>query len=61
MKNTKYNVIPGNNPYNIYQLTARTDNGARKQAKKLAAEKNWNDYSICFFRESDGCRGFIDN
>jgi hypothetical protein len=43
-----------------FPLTAKTDRGARMQAKKLAKEKGWKRYGLVFFRYSDGCRGEID-
>ncbi len=42
-------------------LTAKTDLGARRQARKITKENGLRGgYQICFFRESDGCRGTID-
>jgi len=41
-------------------ISAKTDNGARRQAKKEAARLSIKDYSIIFYRSSDGCRGWID-
>jgi hypothetical protein len=43
-----------------YQLKAQTDQGARIEAKKLAAEKGWTDLAISFFRDNDQCRGEIE-
>jgi hypothetical protein len=43
-----------------YPISAKTDNGARRQAKKEAARLGIKDYSIIFYRSSDGCRGWID-
>ena len=40
-------------------LTAKTDRGARIQAKKLAKELAINKYLIVFFRDADHCRGSI--
>jgi hypothetical protein len=42
-----------------YPLTAQTDIGARRQARKLAREKGFADLRITFRRESDGCCGAI--
>jgi hypothetical protein len=47
-------------PQNVrerYRLTAKTDKGARSQAKKLAEASGWDDYTILFYRSEDGCRG----
>lgn len=41
-------------------LTAKTDLGARRQARKIAKEMGLRGYTLHFFRESDGCRGRID-
>jgi hypothetical protein len=41
-------------------ISAKTDRGARRQAKKEAAKMGWENYGIHFFRESDGCHGKID-
>ena len=41
-------------------LTAKTDEGARRQAKKEAKEQGIKKYKIGFFRTNDGCRGTID-
>lgn len=41
-------------------LTATTDLGARRQARKIAKEQGLGEYTLHFFRESDGCRGRID-
>lgn len=41
-------------------LTAKTDRGARIQAKKTAEKYNIEKYRIIFYRASDGCRGWID-
>jgi hypothetical protein len=41
-------------------LTAKTDIGARRQARKIAKESGLRGYTLHFFRESDGCRGQID-
>ena len=41
-------------------LTAKTDIGARRQAKAIAAKEGLRGYVIRFHRESDGCRGWID-
>lgn len=43
-----------------YPLKAKTDQSARIEAKKLAAEKGWEEVGIKFFRESDHCKGEID-
>ena len=43
-----------------YPISAKTDNGARRQAKKEAARLDIKNYSIIFYRPSDGCRGSID-
>ena len=48
----------GNRPE--YPISAKADNGARRQAKKEAARLGIKDYSIIFYRPSDGCRGSID-
>jgi hypothetical protein len=41
-------------------LTAMTDRGARVQAARLARECGWGaDYTIEFFRSTDGCRGEV--
>lgn len=40
-------------------LTAKTDIGARRQARKIAKVEGLRGYRITFFRESDGCRGTI--
>jgi len=42
------------------QLNAKTDLGARREAKKIANTEGLKGYRITFFRESDGCRGTID-
>lgn len=42
------------------QLNAKTDIGARREAKKIAKAEGLKGYRITFFRESDGCRGTID-
>jgi hypothetical protein len=41
-------------------LTATTDLGARRQARKIAKENGLKGYTLHFFRESDGCRGQIE-
>ena len=41
-------------------LTAKTDNDARKEAKQTAAESSIERYGIVFYRESDGCHGWIE-
>ena len=41
-------------------LTAKTDEGARRQTIKIAREHP-DDQVFCeFFRASDGCRGYIN-
>ena len=42
-----------------YPLKAKTDRSARTEAKKIAAEKGWTNVGITFFRDSDGCHGWI--
>lgn len=42
-----------------YTLTAKTDLGARRQAKRLARDKNFAQLRVSFYRDSDGCRGEI--
>jgi hypothetical protein len=42
------------------QLNAKTDLGARREARKIAKAEGLKGYSITFFRESDGCRGTLD-
>lgn len=41
-------------------ISATTDNGARRTAKKTAKKYDISEYSIIFYRFSDGCRGWID-
>lgn len=41
-------------------LSAKTDLGARRQARKISRENGLKGYIIRFHRESDGCRGWID-
>lgn len=41
-------------------LTAKTDLGARRQARKIAKENGLRGYTLHFHRVSDGCRGQID-
>jgi hypothetical protein len=41
-------------------ISAKTDTGARRQAKKEAAAQGWINYGIRFFRASDGCHGSIE-
>lgn len=43
-----------------YPLSATTDRGARIQAKKAARELPTKKYAITFFRQSDGCHGWIE-
>ena len=43
-----------------YPIIANTDNGARRQAKKTAEQYGIENYSIVFYRKSDGCRGSLD-
>ncbi len=43
-----------------YPLKAKTDRSARIEAKKIAAEKGWENLGISFFRDTDQCRGEID-
>ena len=61
---THYTVYPRRDEYdyesNAVQLTAKTDLGARRQAKKIARENGWKIYFISFFRDSDHCKGNID-
>ena len=54
-----YYIVPANGSLEMdgIQLTARTDRGARIQAKKLGLAPG---YSIWFFRASDGCKGAIE-
>lgn len=40
-------------------LTAKTDLGARRQARQIAKRDGLHGYTLHFFRESDGCRGQI--
>ena len=42
-------------------LKAKTDLGARREAKKIAKREGLRGYIICFFRTEDGCRGTIEN
>lgn len=46
--------------YEGYPLKANTDQSARIEARKLAAEKGWGKLGITFFRSTDHCRGEID-
>jgi hypothetical protein len=61
---TQYTVYPSRDEYDYLshavKLTAKTDIGARRQAKKIAQARRWKTYYISFFRSSDGCRGNID-
>lgn len=41
------------------QLTAKTDIGARRQARKISKDEGLKGYWITFYRDSDGCRGTI--
>jgi len=43
-----------------YPLKAKTDQSARTEAKKVSAEKGWEEVGIQFFRDSDHCKGEID-
>lgn len=43
-----------------YPLKAKTDRSARIEAKKIAAEKGWENLGISFFRDTDQCCGEID-
>lgn len=43
-----------------YPISAKTDNGARRAAKKEATARGIKEYSIIFYRSSDGCRGNIE-
>lgn len=45
--------------YEGYTLTATTDIGARRQAKKIARDNNFKDLRVQFMRQSDGCTGEI--
>jgi hypothetical protein len=45
---------------NEYFLTAKTDLGARRQAKKIAKENNIDSYRLYFYRPSDACEGEMD-
>lgn len=61
---TKINYTLGrwiNNQKDLYPLTAKTDRGARIQAKQLSKKLNINQYWIEFFRPSDQGKGTIDN
>lgn len=61
---TYYTVYQPRDQYdyesNAQQLTAKTDTGARRQARKIARENGWKKYFIKFYRESDSCIGNID-
>lgn len=64
MKATIYTVtekfaMAGTDGSEGYLLKAKTDSSARQEARKIAAAKGWEDYTIEFFRQSDGCRGTI--
>lgn len=50
----------GSDGHEGYPLQATTDAAARKEAKRLAADKGWIDLGITFFRDTDLCRGEID-
>lgn len=41
-------------------LSARTDLGARRQARKIAREHGLTGYAIVYYRYADGGRGTID-
>ena len=41
-------------------LVAKTDAQARREAAKLAKASGWQAYAIEFFRDSDNCRGTIE-
>jgi hypothetical protein len=41
-------------------LTAKTDRGARIAARRMAEKYGIKKYRIIFYRDSDGCRGWID-
>lgn len=53
-----YRMYAHNN--NEYFLTAKTDLGARRQAKKIAKENNIDSYRLYFYRPSDACEGEMD-
>ena len=40
-------------------ISATTDRGARIAAKQMAAKYGIKEYRIIFYRDSDGCRGWI--
>lgn len=47
--------------YDGHQLTAKTDDGARRQARKLIANgKARPGCKMEFWRKSDGCHGWFD-
>jgi hypothetical protein len=47
--------------YDRHQLTAKTDDGARRQARKLIRDgKARGDLNMEFYRESDGCHGWFE-
>lgn len=48
------------NPDYGIALTARTDLGARRQAKQIAKREGLRGYWITFYRAADGCRGAIE-
>jgi len=45
---------------NGIQLNAKTDIGARREARKITKTEGLRGYTIKFYRASDGCRGIID-
>lgn len=42
-------------------IGCKTDRGARIKAKRYAADNDIKEYSIIYYRDEDGCRGWIDN
>jgi hypothetical protein len=47
--------------YDGHDLTAKTDDGARRQARKLIRDgKARAGCNMEFFRHSDGCHGWFD-
>lgn len=54
--------VPFNKP-SEFCLTAKTDNGARRQAKQIIKSEKTNGnfvYKLKFYRDTDGCSGTMD-